>query len=180
MAGVLLTSGISIGFNYVFPVTRAYYQLVDPGANSCPQFHLCKKATISWPRLNHTLTVSANAVESYLVLTAVEEPRPSSLNVTLEILFTSPDTYLTPEVTGGSVKWLGELHQGQSTTIKTSIRLPSDGAYFIGGLGVSYVSGGHMGVTTRYYLQVQGGIVVKVSNTPEFSSDIELKCLSNC
>ena len=192
---VAVVSFAPLAMNRLFPVTRVYAQLVLPNVNECPPGYHCSPASVSWPKLNHTLVITGNRVESFLEATAVEEPRPNPANITAGIGFnptwssylilppgylTDADVYVIPVVVGGDVLWRGELHQGQSIEINNTLILPSDGRYFIGAIVLSAVPGGVEGRGISYYITVQGGTVTRVSSTPEYSDNLELKCLSNC
>ncbi len=178
--GVLTVSFAPLGITYLFPVTRAYIQLSTVDASGEP-------SPTPWARLNHTLVITGNRVESYLVASAIMEPDPSPSNITIEILFEpfdyDPADNLVPVVTGGTVKWSGEMHQGDTVAIRTSLELPSDGMYFIGGSAVSSAPWSTMGgAATRLFLQVQWGIASKVFGAMPMNatSEIEGTCIANC
>ncbi len=167
----------AIGLNYLFPATMAYIQLSTTNSSREP-------SPYPWARLNHTLVITRSTVESFLEVTAVLEPRPSPTNITVNIAFGpetfATDAYLVPVVTGGDLVWSGELHQGSSLTLRTTLSMPSDGRYFFGGGAGSSDSTGTMGAGTGFFLLVQYGIVTSVSKTIAAEpGEIEVRCL-NC
>lgn len=181
MLGLAVISTSSIGLNYLFPVTRAYTQLSNGSANT-----IGEPSPTPWARLNHTLVATGNNVESLLMVDAVMEPDPLPSNVTIRIGFEpldfDPAENLVPIVTDGDLVWSGEMHQGQSVMLRTTLKLASDGRYFIGGFAVSSASWATMGAGTRLYVDVQWGAVVRVYSElhTATSNELEGKCIANC
>jgi len=181
MIGLAVVSVTPIGLNLLFPATRAYIQLSTNGLDS-----IGEPSPTRWARLNHTLVATGSIVESVLVVDAMMEPDPSPDNVTIGIVFEpsdfDPAENLIPVVTGGDLTWSGEMHQGQSVTLRTTMKLPSDGRYFIGGFALSSAPWGTMGASTRFYIDVQWGTVVRVYSVlnTAASSEMEGKCIANC
>lgn len=153
---------------YWSPATIAYYQYQDP--DICQEYY-CNR----WARLNHTLVAQGNQVTSFLTLTIAEEP-PERI-VFINISF---DGGLEPVLTEGTTQWIGELHQGDSITVHTSISLPKDGLYFIWANPYS----DSLGRVSFYQLKVESGIVVDASNNAKDTRDapapLERRCLANC
>lgn len=153
---------------YILPIKLAYYQYEGP--DPCREDYCT-----TWARLNHTIVVQGNRVNSFLMLTVAEEP-PEPI-VFINISF---DGGFEPVLTQGITQWTGEPHQGDSITVHTSISLPKDGLYFIWANPYS----DSLGLVSVYRLNVESGIVVNVSNNGEDTRDapppLERRCLSNC
>jgi len=179
VAGTAIAYLAPPGLNYLFPATLAYFQVSTNNFDGKLDGKLSPSGS-HWAKVNHTLVVTRDRVESFIELTAFSEPYPSPTNVTIQTLFKSPYTVMTPVVTGGNVMWFGELHEGQSVAIHASLSLPSDGRYFIAGQALSTYNDGSTGDATVFYLEVEWGQVIKVSSRIDFSGQVELRCLSNC
>jgi len=153
---VALTVG---SMDILFPIQRIiiYQQTVNYDVPSS------KISPVDWARLNHTIIVSGdNVIESVLtVTTKTEPPYP---DVKIEIYFgTYPQ--LIPELVDGNLTWSGQIHENETKTLLTTLRLTSDGKYFIGGQAVSYLTDGTSeGFGTIYYVTVEGGRISQVTD----------------
>lgn len=164
VAVVGLTSWSVDTFFPIFP--KVYYQLVD----SSPQ-EGGKLMVHRWAEINHTIVISGdNMVESTLTVTAKETPPYQ--NVTFKIYFDNPRTYAkddpAPQVLEGNLSrsgWFGEdFHLNQTITIHTKLRFNFDAKYFVGGQVFSSSSSGSEGYGTVYFLTVEQGKIVKVTD----------------
>jgi len=151
---------------YFLPIKLAYYQYEGP--DPCQEDYCT-----TWARLNHTIVVQGNQVNSFLTLTVAEEP-PEAI-VFINISF---DGGSDPVLTEGTTQWTGEPHQGDSITVRTSISLPKDGLYFIWANPYS----DSLGLVSVYQLRLKSGIVIDVSNASfeNPGTPLEHRCLSNC
>jgi len=84
--------------------------------------------------------------------------------VKIEVYFgTYPQ--LIPELVDGNLAWSGQMHENETKTLLTTLRLTSDGKYFIGGQAVSYLADGTSeGFGTIYYVTVDRGRISQVTD----------------
>ncbi len=159
---------------YFPPTTFAYYQYRGP--DPCQEDY-CN----TWARLNHTIVVHRIQVDSFLTLTALDEPRPNPDLVIINISFGGGAGLV---VTEGTTRWTGALHQGDSASVHTSVMLQEDGIYYIWANPGSTdpKSGSGLWIVSVYQLQVKSGIVISVSNASfeNPGTPLERRCLSNC
>lgn len=133
---------------------------------------MSKPSPTPWARINHTLLIlDTNVVESILTVTAKESPPYQ--NITIRIDFDDPWTYTkddpTPQILEGDLAWSGkwnqDIHINETITILTKLKFDFDAKYFVGGQVISSsVDGSGEGYGTFYYLTVEQGKIVKVTD----------------
>jgi len=111
-------------------------------------------------------------VESIFVVTAKDSP--PFQDVIIEIDFDDPWTYTkddpTPQILEGNQSWSGrfgrDFQVNQSVTIYIKLRFDFDAKYCISGQALSYdyVGGSSEGLRTVYYVTVEQGKIVKVTD----------------
>jgi hypothetical protein len=157
--GVVVVAFTVWSIDIFFPIKRMviYQQTVNYDIPSS------KISPVDWAQLNHTIIVSDdNVIESVLtVTTKTEPPYP---NVKIEVYFgTYPQ--LIPELVDGNLTWSGQMHENETKTLLTTLKLTTDGKYFIGGQAVSYrPDGTSEGFGTVYYVTVDGGRISQVTD----------------
>jgi hypothetical protein len=157
--GVVVVASTVWSIDIFFPIKRMiiYQQTINYDIPSS------KISPVDWAKLNHTIIVSDdNVIESVLtVTTKTEPPYPG---VKIEVYFgTYPQ--LIPELVDGNLKWSGQMHENETKTLLTTLKLTTDGKYFIGGQAVSYLTDGTSeGFGTIYYVTVEGGRISQVTD----------------
>lgn len=186
--GILLLSFIVWSIFNFFPIRRivVYYQLV----NYNQQMPISKELPTLWARINHTVLILDNDIVESLFIVTAKDSSPYQ-NVTIEINFDDPRTYTkddpAPLILEGNQSWSGRFGEdfqvNQTLTIYTKLRFDFDAKYCINGQVISYdyVGGSSEGYGTVYYVTVEQGNIVKVTDklgqTPP-STEIETSELS--
>lgn len=180
-AGALLLVFITWSIFSFFSIRRVvvYYQLVNYDQPTS------KPSAAQWARLNHTILIlDNNIVES--LFTVFVKGAPPYQDVTIETNFDDPWTYTNddpaPQILEGNQSWSGrfgeDLHVNQTLAIHTKLRFDFDAKYCISGQALSYdcLGGSSEGLRTIYYVTVEQGKIVKVTDeqgqTPS-STEIE-------
>lgn len=171
VASVLVVSMMTSGLNYLFPARTVYQQLVVSDAQQCRPGALCSITSAPWVKINHTLTVSGNRVESTISVSALLQPSPSPSNITITTQFDPVDN-LVPTFTSGNLSWQGEMHQGQTVELRATFTLEQNGRYYISGSAVSSAPYEISGGRSNYYLFVENGVISKVSDHIDISTSV--------
>jgi hypothetical protein len=169
IAGMLLVVLASSSILSLFPIGRVtvYYQLWSADGSSG------KPTVRRWAQLNHTLVVWGDAAaDSIFTLTMVMDPSYNS--VAADVGFDDPWTYApddpAPQVLGGNRSWSGlagvDLHVGETVTLVTHLAFLDDARYAVKGEVTSYdpVSGGNEGYHTIFYITMEQGRIVNVTD----------------
>lgn len=174
--GTVVVALVGWSVQSFFPIRyiTAYYQTDDDNYGKPDSEG--KSGPYLWAGINHTLMMlNANVVDSIIIFTAKEIPFMK--NFALKIDFDDPYTYPTndpaPQILEGNQSLSGvfgrDFNLSQSVTIRTKLRFNQDATYCVRGYveTSAYVNGslaGLEGFSTLYYLTVEHGNIIKVTD----------------
>ena len=182
VVGIVVLSLVGWSVQNLFSgnLATVYHQYVDP--NSPADSQVGKRQPQKWASINHTIIIlEPNVVESVLTVKVLEAPWIS--NTTIGLVFNDPYTYTSddplPEVLDGNLSWHGifgvDLHVNDTVTIWTKLRFNSDAMYYVGGWVNSYGLSSQQGYGTFYYLYVEQGKIVRVTDHRETPTSTEVE-----
>ena len=178
--GIVVLSFVGWGVLSLFSggLATVYRQYVDPYSSGDSQAG--KRQPQIWASINHTIVIlEPNVIESILTVKALEAPGISNQTIGLSL---DPNAYTMddplPEVLDGNLSWHGifgvDLHVNDTVTLWTKLRFNSDAMYFVGGWVLGYSPSSQEGYGTKYYIYVEQGKIVKVTDHREIPTSTRM------